>query len=54
MEIVLNCMKNLHSLRQCFCYYGIAEFETTAGMMQDESVFSTPVSDLFKVEGPSL
>ena len=28
--------------------------ETTAGMTQDESVFSTPVSGLFKVDSPSL
>ena len=33
-------MKNLHSLRQCCFYYDIAEFEATAGMMQDESEFS--------------
>ena len=28
-------VKKLSSLRQCCFYYGIAEFETTAGMMQD-------------------
>ena len=37
----------------CF-FYGVAEFETTAGMMHDESVFSTPVSGLLKVESSSL
>ena len=37
----------------CF-FYGVAEFETTAGMMQDESVFSTPASGLLKVQNPSL
>ena len=47
-------LKKLSSLRQCYFYYGIAESETTAGMMQDVSVFSSPVSGLFKVESPSL
>ena len=40
---------NLHSLRQCCSHYCIPEFETAAGMMQDESVFSTPFC-VFKLE----
>ena len=47
-------LKKLRYLRQCCFYYGIAEFETTTGMMQDESLFSTFVSGLFKVESPAL
>ena len=42
------------ALSEKLLFYCIAEFETAAGMMQDESIFSTPLSDLFKLESLAL